>query len=135
LKTHHPTAKNGPRERCGKQRNTIYFDSLYSQALQIPHAILLVIHLTASFPCRPDQDLLESNLLVEGLGVGGGGRNVGIAGSLVGAGGELELVGSLEVGVTGLAVGSGVILEVEQLGDHLQRETEKISATSLKRIG
>jgi hypothetical protein len=68
---------------------------------------------------RPDQDLLESNLLVEGLGVGGGGRNVGIAGSLVGAGGELELVGRLEVGVTGLAVGSGVVLEVEKLGNHL----------------
>jgi hypothetical protein len=59
-------------------------------------------------------------LLVEGLGVGGGGRNVGIAGSLVRAGGELELVGSLEVGVAGLAVGAGVILEVEKLADHLQ---------------
>ena len=51
-----------------------------------------------------------ANLLVEGLGVGGGGRNVGVAGSLVGAGGELELVGSLEVGVAGLAVGTGVVL-------------------------
>ena len=35
------------------------------------------------------------NLLVEGLGVGGGGRDVGVTGSLVGAGGELELVGGL----------------------------------------
>ena len=59
------------------------------------------------------------HLLVEGLGVGGSGRNVGIAGSLVRAGGELELVGSLEVGVAGLAVGAGVILEVEKLADHL----------------
>ena len=44
------------------------------------------------------------NLLVEGLGVGGGGRDVGVTGSLVGAGGELELVGGPEVGVAGLAV-------------------------------
>jgi hypothetical protein len=35
-------------------------------------------------------------LLVEGLGVGGGGRDVSVTGSLVRAGGELELVGSLE---------------------------------------
>jgi hypothetical protein len=86
-----------------------------------------VIHLTESFPRRPDQDVLASNLLVEGLGVGGGGRNVGIAGSLVGAGGELELVGSLEVGVTGLAVGSGVVLEVEKLGDHLEEGQARVS--------
>ena len=39
------------------------------------------------------------NLLVEGLGVGGGGRDVGVTGSLVRAGGELELVGGLEVGL------------------------------------
>ena len=32
-----------------------------------------------------------ANLLVEGLGVGGGAGNVGITGGLVGAGGELEL--------------------------------------------
>jgi hypothetical protein len=44
------------------------------------------------------------NLLVEGLGVGGGGSDVSVTGGLVGAGGELELVGGLEVGVTGLAV-------------------------------
>ena len=31
------------------------------------------------------------DLLVEGLGVGGGSRDVGVAGRLVGAGGELEL--------------------------------------------
>jgi hypothetical protein len=36
------------------------------------------------------------SLLVQGLGVGGGGRDVGVTGSLVRAGGELELVGSLE---------------------------------------
>ena len=34
------------------------------------------------------------DLLVEGLGVGGGGRDVGVTGSLVRAGGELELVGA-----------------------------------------
>ena len=58
------------------------------------------------------------NLLVEGLGVGGGGRDVGVTGGLVGAGGQLELVGRLEVGVAGLAVGTGVVLEVEKLGEH-----------------
>ena len=31
------------------------------------------------------------NLLVEGLGVGGSASDVGVAGGLVGAGGELEL--------------------------------------------
>ena len=36
------------------------------------------------------------SLLVQGLGVRGGGRDVGVTGSLVRAGGELELVGSLE---------------------------------------
>ena len=58
------------------------------------------------------------NLLVEGLGVGGGGRDVGVTGGLVGAGGELELVGGLEVGVAGGAVGGGVVLEVEEKGEH-----------------
>ena len=57
-------------------------------------------------------------LLVQGLGVGGGGRNVGVTGSLVRAGGELELVGSLQVGIAGGAVGGGVILEVEKKGEH-----------------
>ena len=33
------------------------------------------------------------NLLVEGLGVGGGGRDVGVTVSLVGTGDEHELVG------------------------------------------
>ena len=63
------------------------------------------------------------NLLVEGLGVGGGGRDVGVTGGLVGAGGQLELVGRLEVGVAGLAVGTGVVLEVEKLGEHSARRT------------
>ena len=52
----------------------------------------------------------RSNLLVEGLGVGGGGRDVGVTGSLVGASGELELVGGLQIGVAGRAVGGGVVL-------------------------
>ena len=64
--------------------------------------------------------LLNQNLhlLVEGLGVGGGGRDVGVTGSLVRAGGELELVGGLEVGIAGGAVGGGVILEVEKESEH-----------------
>ena len=62
--------------------------------------------------------LRRRNLLVEGLGVGGGGRDVGVTGGLVGAGGELELVGRLQVGVAGRAVGGGVVLEVEEKGEH-----------------
>ena len=58
------------------------------------------------------------SLLVEGLGVGGGGRDVGVTGSLVRASGELELVGGLEVGIAGGAVGGGVILEVEKESEH-----------------
>jgi len=37
---------------------------------------------------------------------------------LVGAGGELQMVGRLEVGVAGLAVGTGVVFEVEQFGQY-----------------
>jgi hypothetical protein len=62
-----------------------------------------------------------AHLLVEGLGVGGGGRDVGVTGSLVGAGGELELVGRLQVGIAGGAVGGGVVLEVEEKGEHCDR--------------
>ena len=62
----------------------------------------------------PKQHVLRANnLLVERLGVGGGGRNVGVTGSLVGASGELELVGGLEVRVAGGAVGGGVILQTQ----------------------
>ncbi len=57
-------------------------------------------------------------LLVEGLGVGGGGRDVGVTGSLVGAGGELELVGRLQAGIAGGAVGGGVVLEVDEKSEH-----------------
>jgi hypothetical protein len=53
----------------------------------------------------------RTNLLVERLGVGGGGRDIGVTGSLVGASGELELVGGLQVGVAGCAVGGGVVLQ------------------------
>jgi hypothetical protein len=57
----------------------------------------------------PTEALLRVEpLLVEGLGVGGGDRDVGVTDSLVGSSGELELVGgpvvrlsSLEVGVAG----------------------------------
>jgi len=58
------------------------------------------------------------NLLVEGLGVSRGGGHVGVTGGLVGAGGELELVGRLQVGIAGGAVGGGVVLEVEEKGEH-----------------
>ena len=65
--------------------------------------------------------LLAERLLVQGLGVGGGGRDVRVTGSLVGAGGELELVGRLQVGITGRPVGGGVILKVEKEGEHCLR--------------
>jgi hypothetical protein len=49
---------------------------------------------------------------------------------LVGASGELELVGSLQVGIAGGAVGGGVILEVEKKGEHLRRAKEQVSYSS-----
>ena len=49
----------------------------------------------------------RATLLVEGLGVCAGGRNTGVTGSLLGSSGELELVGSLEVGIVGSAEGGG----------------------------
>ena len=52
------------------------------------------------------------HLLVERLGVGGGGSDVGITGGLVGAGGLLQGLGSLEVGVTGRGVGGSVAVHV-----------------------
>ena len=61
---------------------------------------------------------VSTSLLVERLGVGGGGRNVRVTGSLVRASGELELIGGLEVGIAGGAVGGGVILEVEKESEH-----------------
>ena len=70
-----------------------------------------MILLMILFGSLPSSFFGRRNLLVEGLGVGGGGRNVGVTGGLVGAGGELELVGGLQVGVAGGAVGGGVILQ------------------------
>ena len=71
-----------------------------------------------SVPTSRTRHNRTTSLLVEGLGVGGGGRNVGVTGSLVRASGELELVGGLEVGIAGGAVGGGVILEVEKESEH-----------------
>ena len=50
-----------------------------------------------------------TSLLVERLGVGGGGGDVGIAGSLVGAGLLLEGLGGSKVGSTSLLVGRLVV--------------------------
>ena len=44
------------------------------------------------------------HLLVQGLGVGGGGGDVGVTGSLVGAGGLLQVLGSLHVSLLGVVV-------------------------------
>jgi len=62
--------------------------------------------------------VLAETLLVEGLGVGGGGGHVGVAGRFVGAGGELQLIDCLEGGVAGRTVGGGIILEIEKKGEH-----------------
>ena len=55
-------------------------------------------------------------LLVQRLGVGGGGGNVSVTGSLVGAGGLLQRLSVGEVGVTSGVVGCGVA------GDKVERE-------------
>ena len=52
---------------------------------------------TAQGPSPKLQHNRLMNLLVESLGVGGGGGDVSIAGSLVGAGGLLEVLGSRHV--------------------------------------
>ena len=57
--------------------------------------------------------MLQQHLLVERLGVRGGASNVGIAGSLVRASGELELVGGLEVRIAGLFVHRVVGFEIK----------------------
>ncbi len=44
-------------------------------------------------------------------GVGDGDHNVGVTSKLVGTGGELELVGDLQIGITGHVIGGVVILE------------------------
>ena len=51
----------------------------------------------------------SASLLVEGLGVGGGGGDVSVTGSLVGASGELQSLSSLEVGVTRALVRASVV--------------------------
>ena len=58
------------------------------------------------------------HLLVERLGVGGGGSDVGIAGSLVGASLLLELLGSLQVSCASRLVGSLVLAGLaDEVGD------------------
>ena len=64
----------------------------------------------------------QTNLLVEGLGEGGGGSDVGIAGSLVGAGGLLEGLSVQKVSSAVGLVRSGVVgleIDIEESGEHL----------------
>ena len=68
--------------------------------------------------CRRSCISSTQSKLVEGLRVGGGGCDAGIAGNPVQAGGELELVGSLEVGAMVLAVDTGVVPEVKKDPEH-----------------
>jgi hypothetical protein len=59
----------------------------------------------------------ETCLLVKRLGVGGGGGDVSVTSSLVGAGGLLEVLGSGQVNATSGVVGGGVVgHEVEDVG-------------------
>ena len=61
-------------------------------------------------------------LLVERLGEGGGGGDVGIAGSLVGTSGLLEGLSVSKVGGAVGLVGSGVVglkVDIEKKGEHL----------------
>ena len=81
-------------------------------------AYFVVLKIITSTTFRSSTVCFQS-LLVQGLGVGGSAGNVGIAGSLVGAGGELELVGRLQVGIAGGAVGGSVVTEVEEESEHL----------------
>ncbi len=66
------------------------------------------------------------------LGVGGGGRDVGVAGSHVRAGDELELAGRLQVGIAGGAVGGRVVTEVEEEGEHLLKHTLRVRGEANK---
>jgi hypothetical protein len=50
------------------------------------------------------QNPAQAELLVKGLGVGGGGGDVGVAGSLVRAGGLLESLGSLHIRLLSVVV-------------------------------
>ena len=75
-----------------------------------PVEIVLVILFFGSFRSRC---LGRSNLLVEGLGVGGGDHDVGVAHRLVGASGELVLVDDLQIVVVGGSVGGDIVLQEE----------------------
>ncbi len=57
--------------------------------------------------------MVITNLLVETLGVGGGGGNVSVTGSLVGAGSILQVLGGRKVGATGLVVGRSICIHAE----------------------
>ena len=63
--------------------------------------------------------------------------HVGVTGGLVGAGGELELVGGLEVGVAGGAVGGGVLAEVEHKLEHFDwnRREKKVTCQRSRKTG
>jgi hypothetical protein len=67
----------------------------------------------------------QTNLLVEGLGEGGGGSDVGIAGSLVGTSGLLEVRCSSQVFAALGLVGSGVVglkVDIVEKGEHRSME-------------
>jgi hypothetical protein len=66
---------------------------------------------------------MSKNLLVQGLGEGGGGSDVSVTGSLVGAGGLLEGLSVQKVSSAVGLVGGGVVgleIDIEESGEHLE---------------
>ena len=61
-----------------------------------------------------------ANLLVEGLGVGGGAGNVGVTGGLVGAGGELELWKAQARSARGESAGAGAYSMATQQAESVE---------------
>ena len=64
-----------------------------------------------------------TSLLVQGLGEGGGGSDVSVTGSLVGAGGLLEGLSVQKVSSAVGLVGSSVVsleIDIEESGEHLE---------------
>ena len=79
----------------------------------------------------------SASLLVERLGEGGGGSDVGIAGSLVGTSGLLEGLSVSKVGGAVGLVGSGVVglkVDIEELGEHLDVVLEAYFSTRVVAI-
>ena len=80
---------------------------------------------------QANPNLVMTSLLVERLGVGGGGGDVSVTGSLVRAGGLLQGLGVSKVGGAGSVVGRGIAAdEVEfKKREHLSFACERTFLT------